>query len=220
MFELLKTVSFFNKLNDEQLSKIYSLCNKKSYPVGTMLFREGDQGNVFYIMLSGSVKIFTSNHSSEEKILSVFKAGDSFGELSLIDGKPRSASAATLEDSTMYALSSYDFLDLMRDHFDIALGIMQELGQRLRDTNQHVHDLTFLDARTRVVKNLILMANKSGKRTGNVIAIKMALNYNELARMAGVSHKVLTEVIHDLQDKKLLALADHGFVIDLSKLRG
>lgn len=220
MFELLKTVSFFNKLNDEQLSKIYSHCHKKSYPVGTLLFREGDQGNVFYIMLSGSVKIFTSNHSNEEKILSVFKAGDSFGELSLIDGKPRSASAATLEDSTMYALSSYDFLDLMRDHFDIALGIMQELGQRLRDTNQHVHDLTFLDARTRVVKNLIVMANKSGKRTGNVIAIKMALNYNELARMAGVTHKVLTEVIRDLQDKKLLALADHGFVIDLSKLRG
>jgi CRP/FNR family cyclic AMP-dependent transcriptional regulator len=220
MFELLKTVSFFNKLNDEQLSKIYSLCHKKTYPVGTLLFKEKDQGNVFYILLNGSVKIFTSNAGGEEKILSIFKAGDSFGELSLIDGKPRSASAATLEDSTVYALSSYDFLDLTREHFDIALGIMQELAQRLRDTNQHVHDLTFLDARTRVVKSLILIANKNGHRSGTMIAVKMALNYNELARLAGVPQKVLADVMRDLEEKQLLSFTNEGFAMDLSKLRG
>lgn len=220
MLEMLKLVSFFNHLNDEQLEKIYSLCLKKTYPAGTILFKENEVGDVFYILLSGSVKIYTSNRSGEEKILSVFKAGDSFGELSLIDGKPRSASAETLEQSTLYTLKSQDFLDLIKKNFDISIGIMQELAERLRATNEHVHDLTFLDARTRVIKNLVVMANKMGVRSGQIIEIKSSLNYDELARMAGVQQRTLIEVLRDLQDKKLVSFTPQSIILDLSKLRG
>jgi CRP/FNR family transcriptional regulator/CRP/FNR family cyclic AMP-dependent transcriptional regulator len=219
MLELLKTVSLFNKLNDVQLTIISGLCRKSIHPAGTLLFREKDEGDAFYILLSGSVKIFTSNPGGEEKILAVFRAGDSFGEMSLIDGKPRSASAATLEESTLLTLTTRDFLDLLRKNFDITLGIMQELAQRLRDTNQHVNDLTFLDARTRVIKNLLLLANKSGQRSGHLLSIPMKLNVRELARMAGVTQQELMTVIRNLQDKKLLLLSDNGFILDMSKLR-
>jgi CRP/FNR family transcriptional regulator/CRP/FNR family cyclic AMP-dependent transcriptional regulator len=219
MLELLKTVSLFNKLNDIQLSIINGVCRKSTYPAGKLLFREKDQGDAFYIILSGSVKIFTSSPSGEEKILTILRSGDSFGEMSLIDGKPRSASAATLEDSTLMALATRDFLDLLRKNFDITLAIMQELAQRLRDTNQQVNDLVFLDARTRIIKNLLLIANKSGKREGHLLNIPMPLNMQELARLAGVTEDDLKKVIRDLQDKRLLLFSDQGFILDLSKLR-
>src|SRR5690606_6559021 len=122
-------------------------------------------------------------------------------------------------DCNVYSVNGPDFIQLLKDQFDITMGIMQELAQRLRDTNEHVHDLTFLDARTRVIKQLILLANKSGARNGNHIVVKTALNYVELSRIAGVSQQLLMEVIRDFQEKQLLSFSMDGFAIDLSKLR-
>src|SRR5690606_3348318 len=140
----------------------------------------------FYVVVSGSVKIFTTGADGEEKILAVMQAGDSFGEMSLIDGMPRSASARTVEKSVLLKISKEVFYKVLSENFDITLGIMQELCQRLRDTNEHVRDLTFLDTRTRVLKQLILMANRNGVRQGHQITLRVVLNYDELAQLAGV----------------------------------
>lgn len=219
MLQLLQKVSLFSSLSTEHLEVIAQCCTRKSFRSGHVLFREKDNGAEFYIILSGSVKIYTSN-GGEDKILSVFKSGDSFGELSLLDGKPRSASAAILEDSVLFALDKTSFLDVLRANFDIAIIIMQELCQRLRDTNQHVHDLTFLDSRTRILKHLIQMANKHGIRQGTTISLRIVFNYDEIARMAGVQKDTLMQVLRELQMKTILYVTDEGFTIDLSKLRG
>lgn len=219
MIEFLQKVSLFSQLNPEQLQSIANICSKKTFKAGTVLFKEKEPGSVFYIVLTGSVKIYTTGQTGEEKIFAIFKSGDSFGELSLIDGKPRSTSAQTLEDSSLLALSAQNFLDLCKTNFDITHCIMQELCQRLRDTNDHVNDLIFLDARSRVIKNIITLANKNGTRNGTLIHIRLALNYDELSRMAGVQKNVLLQVIRDLQDKKILLLGINEFTLDLAKLR-
>jgi len=220
MLSLLQQVPLFKHLSDEQLTRLSEICSRKGFKAGTVLFREKEPGDVFYIIVSGSVKVFTSGHGGEEKILSVFQAGDNFGELSLIDGKPRSASAQVLEDSMFLTLRGKEFLDLLRQFPDMSLNIMQELCRRIRETNDHVYDLTFVDARTRVLKNLIVFANKNGIRQGNQIHIRIALNFDELARMAGVSKKVLMEVIRDLERIQILNTTAQGFMLDLSRLRG
>lgn len=220
MIEFLTKVPLFNMLNEDQLHKVAAICQKKMIAPGTILFKEKEPGNVFYIVFSGSVKVYTTGANGEEKILSVFKSGESFGELSLLDGKPRSASAQTLETSMLITLVGNHFLGLLKDHFDITLGIMQELCDRLRDTNQHVHDLTFLDARSRVVKSLIKLANRHGSRAGNVITIRSILNYDEISQMAGVQKPILMQVIRDLQERSILIMGPGEMVLDLSKLRG
>lgn len=220
MIDFLQQVPLFYKLNEKQLSHIAEICTKKPFKAGTVLFREKEPGSAFYIVHSGSVKLFMSSQAGEEKILSVFKAGDSFGELSLIDGKPRSASAQTLEDSTMIVLGAGNFLELLKWNFEITLCIMQELAQRLRDTNQHVHDLTFLDARSRVVKNLILLANKNGTRKGTTIHVKLALNFEEISRMVGVQKTVLMQVMRDLEERGVISVAMNEFTLHLERLRG
>jgi CRP/FNR family cyclic AMP-dependent transcriptional regulator len=219
MFQaFLKQVQLFSQLTDEQIHMISAVCTRKSYKAGTVLFQQHEPGNTFYIVFSGSVKIYTS-HNGEEKVLSVFKSGDSFGELSLIDGKPRSASSQTLEDSALISLSAHDFLNILKTNFEINLCIMRELCQRLRDTNQHVNDLTFLDARTRVLKNLIQLANRHGTREGNIIKIRIALNYDELSQMSNVQKPILMQVLRDLQEKQILVPTQTDLQLDLTKLR-
>lgn len=219
MLELLRNVSLFESLDDGHLNDILSIAHRQTLAAGTILFHEKDYGAAFYVILKGSIKIFTRGASGEEKVLSLLQAGDSFGELSLLDGRPRSASARTLEQTTVLLVAEEPFHELLRKHFEIARRIMAELCQRLRDTNQHVHDLTFLDSRTRVIKNLILLANRHGARNGHFIAIKMPLNFDELAQMAGVQKSVLADVLRDVEERGLLRLGMNEYTLDLSKLR-
>jgi CRP/FNR family cyclic AMP-dependent transcriptional regulator len=219
MLKVLKKVPLFSSLTEEQLEVIGNHCKGKSFKNGHILFHEKDQGAEFYVVMSGSVKIYTSS-GGEDKILSLFKTGDSFGELSLLDGKPRSASAAVVEDSVLLTLDKVSFLTVLKENFDIATMIMQELCQRLRDTNQHVHDLTFLDSRTRTLKHLIQMANKHGVRQGTTISLRVVFNFDELSRMAGVKKETFMEIIREFQSKSILTVTDEGFTIDLAKLRG
>lgn len=219
MLEHIKKVPLFSQLNEQQLSALVDICTRRTYKTGTILFSEKETGSVFYMVLSGSVKIFTTSSAGEEKILSICKTSESFGELSLIDGKPRSASAQTLEECILLTITGQSFLELLRSHFDISLGIMQELSSRLRDTNQQVYDLTFLDARTRVIKSLIKMANSHGLRKGTSIIIKLVLNYDEISQLAGVQKSTLMQVIRDLEEKKILTISPSEFTLDLTKLK-
>lgn len=219
MIELIKNVSLFENLDNEQLEHMLSIAHRQTIAANTVLFHENDYGAAFYVILKGSIKIFKRSASGEEKVLSLLQSGDSFGELSLLDGRPRSASAATLEPTTMLVIAEEPFHNLLRRNFDITRKLMAELCQRLRDTNQHVHDLTFLDSRTRVLKNLILLANRHGSRSGNIINIRMPLNFDELAQMAGVQKNVLAEVIRDVEERGILRLGRSEYTLDLSKLR-
>ncbi|MFC3798350.1 Crp/Fnr family transcriptional regulator [Cohnella sp. GCM10012308] len=220
MIQWLKKVSLFDKLSDPQLEHISRIARRRSIPAGSILFQEKDPGNVFYVVLSGSIKLFTRSAGGDEKVLSVVAGGDSFGELALLDGLPRSASARTLEPSLVLEIASDDFMRLLETHFDITKGILAELSRRLRQTNEHVSDLTFLDDRTRVLKNLINLANQHGKRDGIFIRIHLALNYDELSQLAGVSKQVLSEVLRELEAKGVLAFGLNQYTLNLTKLRG
>ncbi|SFS58210.1 Crp/Fnr family transcriptional regulator [Paenibacillus sp. BC26] len=220
MLELLKKVQLFENLNVEQLQRIMSIARKQWFTAGTVLFQEKDFGAAIYILLKGSIKIYTRSTSGDEKVLSLLQSGESFGELSLLDGRPRSASAQTLEDSTLLVISGNDFHGLLREQFEITRHIMAQLCRRLRDTNQHVYDLTFVDSRTRVLKNVILLANRHGSRTGNIITIKMPLNYDELAQMAGVAKQELSQVLRDLEDRHILTFSLNAYKLDLARLNG
>lgn len=216
---VLRNVSLFRYLNDIQLKIIHNMCTKQAFQAGHVLFREHDPGYVFYVVIRGSVKIYTTHASGEEKILTIFKAGDSFGELSLIDQGTRSTSAQILEDTELYCLHRDHFMSLLKANFDITQGILIELCNRLRETNQHVQDLTFLDDRARIVKSIIQMAAANGQRDGQLIYFTVPLNNDELAQLAGVKKEKLLEVLQDFQQRAILTFAHDRFILDLSKIQ-
>ncbi|MDF2723477.1 MAG: Crp/Fnr family transcriptional regulator [Paenibacillus sp.] len=220
MIELLGKLPLFHSLNDRQLESVSDVCQVKFYKAETILFHEHEVGAFFYIVISGGVKIYTSNRNcGDEKILAVIGKGEVFGELALLDGKPRSATAQAIEDTQVLSLRANEFTALLKDHFDITLNIVKELCERLRETNEQVRDLTFLDAKERVVKTLVKLATKHGSRSGNRIIIQLKLSYDEISKMAGVPLMLLYQVFKDMQNKEILDLSSHQLSLNLTNLR-
>lgn len=217
--KVLRDVSLFRYLNEIQLKIIYNMCTKQAFQAGHILFREHDPGDIFYVVIRGSIKIYTTHASGQEKILTVFKAGDSFGELSLIDQGTRSTSAQILEETELYCLHRDHFMSLLKANFDITQGILVELCNRLRDTNRHVQDLTFLDERSRIVKSIVQMATTNGKRDGHLIYFTVPLNNDELAQLAGVKKDKLLQVLQDFQQRAILTYSHDQFILDLSRIQ-
>lgn len=213
----LKHIPLFATFNDEQIALTIVHSRISEYGAYSVIFRENEPGHSLLIILQGSIKIYTRSTDGEEKILSVVKQGDYLGELSLIDGKPRSASAQTLEETEVMAISRDNFLKLLKNNFDMSRSIMTGLAQRLQDTTAHIHDLAYHTTNTRVIKNLILLANRFGQRMGQSIHAKLPLNYDELAQMAGVNKRELGRVIRDLEDKQILRMHIDSFELNLTK---
>lgn len=218
MIELLKRVPLFSDLTDEQLEIVSSITSRREYAPHTILFQQGDPGHTFCIVLRGAVKVYTSNKKGQQKILSVFQSGDNFGELALIDGKPRSATAETLEDTVLLTVTSESFHLLLRAHYDIAKQVMIQLCGRLRSTNGYVYDLTFLDAPSRIVKNIVRIAQQQGERRGDKIYIRTAFDPDAMSGLAGVHRNVLEQVIRDLEHQRILTLQPTEYTLDVSKL--
>ncbi|MCY9516528.1 Crp/Fnr family transcriptional regulator [Paenibacillus apiarius] len=219
MINLLKRVPLFADLTDAQLEIVSSITSRREYDPHTILFQQGDPGQTFCIVVRGAVKVYTSNKQGQQKILAVFQAGDSFGELALIDGKPRSATAETLEEDTvLLTVTSESFHLLLRAHYDIAKQVMVQLCSRLRATNGHVYDLTFLDAPSRVVKYIVRIAQQQGERRGDKIIIRSAFDPDAMSGLAGVHRNVLEHVIRDLEHQRILFLGASEYSLDISKL--
>jgi len=219
MIELLRETELFSGLSEPLLRSIADECVTNTYPSGTILFRENEVGTLLYFVVSGAIKIFTTNANGESKILSIITRGDSFGELSLLDGRPRSATAQVIEDTKLISLSSKSFNNLLKNNHDITLGIIRQLSTRLRETNQQVQDLTYLNSKQRVMKNLLQLASSHGRRNAKQIHVRLSLNYDELSQMAGVTKPVLFQVFHELQEKRILSFVEKEFILDLSKLK-
>lgn len=218
MIDLLQGTSLFSGLHGSQLQSIADKCSTRTFKAGTILFRENEIGTTFYLVVSGAIKIYTTNKHGEDKIMTILTNGDSFGELALLDGKPRSATAQAIEDTKVVSLAAKPFQQLLKEHFDINLSVLKQLSARLRETNQQVQDLTYMDARQRVVKTLTKLANDYGSRTGTVVRIQLKLNYNELSQWAGVPKTLVFEVLHELQSKRILTVTGDMFLLDLKQL--
>ncbi|TLS51760.1 Crp/Fnr family transcriptional regulator [Paenibacillus antri] len=219
MIELLRETELFSGLAEPLLRSIADECVTNAYPSGTILFRENEVGTLLYFVVSGSIKIFTTNANGESKILSIITRGDCFGELSLLDGKPRSATAQVIEDTKLISLSAKSFNQLLKNNHEITLGIIKQLSARLRETNQQVQDLTYLNSKQRVMKNLLQLAGTHGRRNAKTIHVRLSLNYDELSQMAGVTKPLLFQVFHELQEKQILSFVEKEFILDLSRLK-
>jgi len=130
----LKRISIFKSLNSQELRVIGEVVSEEEFASGEILFSQGQQGDCMYFIVEGKVEIYTGTPPTI-KILAVFEAGDFFGEMGLYDDKPRAASAMALNPSRVLVLRKGDFLELISDYPEVALGIMKELNQRIRDTN-------------------------------------------------------------------------------------
>lgn len=133
--EALRSVPLFASLDDEAATELRSLLSDKTVPQNTRLFKQGDKGDAMYLIESGRVRISIRDDDDQEVILAELAQGDFFGEMSIIDGRQRSADAKVIEDAQFAILSRDAFLSFVRSNPDVALEMLSALTDRLRRTD-------------------------------------------------------------------------------------
>ncbi len=144
--EALRSVPLFASLDDRAADALRALVTARRVPAGTTLFRMGEAGDAMYLIEGGRVRIHVRDSDGDDMTLAELGDGDFFGEMAILDGKPRSAHATVLQDADLGTISRDDFLNFVRENPDVALKMMSAITERLRRTDELL--------RTRVSRNL------------------------------------------------------------------
>jgi CRP/FNR family transcriptional regulator, cyclic AMP receptor protein len=200
----LKNAPLFSALNGKQLDMLYHVGTVKKFPKGYTVVRQGEPGDIFYIVVSGVVKVALFNKDGKEIVLSVLKAGDFFGELSLLDNEPRSACVIVVEDSSLFMLTRNSFYNLITTQTDILKKVLKEICSRLRHADEKIESLAFLDVYGRTVRVLQQLAHDQGVKIENTIEIQHAPTHQELSNIVGTSRETISRIITLLKGNRNL----------------
>ncbi len=209
----LARVPLFADLDDESLRELSAVARKRVFRQGEVIFHRDDPGQVLYIVKEGKVKIALTSPDGQEVSLTVFGAGECFGELSILDGEPRSADAIALERVELYALQRQDFVNVVMNHPKIAVQVMKVISQRLRQADQQIEDLLFLDVYGRVAKKLLELSETHGVPTAQGVRIELRLTQQELASMVGASRESVNKVMGYFTDKRYIMTDKHKITL-------
>ena len=208
-----KQVSFFADLPEEEIQVLSSATKRRTFRAGEVIFHRDDPGQVLYMIKEGKVKICNISPDGQEVSLAVLGKGEYFGEFALLDGLPRSADAVALEKVESYTLQRSDFHNIILKNPKIAILVLEALSKRLRNTDQMVEDLIFLDVYGRVAKKLLELADAHGVKTDEGVRIDVRLTQQELASMVGASRESVNKVLGYFTDKNFISTDKHRITI-------
>ncbi|MFT4101273.1 MAG: Crp/Fnr family transcriptional regulator [Burkholderiaceae bacterium] len=191
----LRRVPLFSSLSEGQLDQLAAGSVRKNYPRARTIVSEGEPSQSLYILLSGRAKVQRSDSEGKEVILAVIGPGEFFGEMSLIDDAPRSASVITIESSDFMAINKDSFKAMLIQSPDIGMQIMKGLVRRLREADKKIETLALLDVYGRVARVLLdFSENVGGERI-----VKGRLPRQEIAKMIGASREMVSRVMKGLE---------------------
>ena len=186
---------------------------------GQSLFKEGDDGDNLYVVSNGKVKLGTKSPDGRENLLMILGPGDMFGELSLFDSGPRTATATAVTDSKLLTLGQDKVIPWVREHPEVSLQLLARLASRLRRTNEVVGDLVFSDVPGRVAKALIDLGVKFGEKRPEGLFVNHDLTQEELAQLVGASRETVNKALADFAQRGWLRLeARSVMILDYERL--
>ena len=218
--QLLVQIPIFAHLQGEELEHLSSLLRSRRFDKGEVIFHQGDVGTSLFIIRKGQVAIRLSSDDGKEVILTLLDRGDFFGELALLDGEPRSTDAVAREESDLLILQREDFQRFLDSRPQVVKGLLAALSRLVRRVTQLVHDSTFLDARTRLVRVLLDLAEHQGKPTGDGVVITQKLTQSELANLCGLTRESANKWLRFYTREGLLT-SENGqiTIVDPERLR-
>ncbi len=199
-------------LHDETLRNIAATGVVRTFPRSTVLISEGDVGDALYVILSGRVKVYSSNEAGREFVIDFHGAGEYVGEMTL-DGEPRSASVMTVEPTTCAVVNRAQFRDFLLAHPDFAMHLIDRLIHRLRVTTGNLKSLALSDVYGRLVRLLNTLAHEvDGK-----FVVPEKLTQQDIADRVGASRDMIGKLMKDLVAGGYLAVEERTIAI-LKKL--
>jgi CRP/FNR family cyclic AMP-dependent transcriptional regulator len=210
----LKQVPLFADLDDEEIRELMTAARRRVFRAGEVIFHRDDPGQVLYVIKEGKVKICLISPDGQEMTLTILGKGEYFGEFALLDGLPRSTDAIASERVECYTLQRTDFHRAIMKNPKIAIQAMEVLSKRLRNTDNMVEDLIFLDVYGRVAKKLLELGEAHGSKTEDgSIRIEMRLTQQELASMVGASRESVNKVLGYFTDKNFISTDKHRITL-------
>ncbi len=215
---LLSKVDIFSGLSPDSLHQLANRLNSISLKKNTLVIDKDSQGDSLYIIRLGEVKVLLQNEEGKEMILTKFKSGDFFGEMSLVDRRPRSATVITTEKSQLLTLSRSAFVSHLEEFPTTGLKILAEMSARLRRADEVIGNLVMLDVYGRVARILIDLSERGGEVRAEGIFIKTRPTQQDMASMIGTTRETVSRVLSEFQRRGLLTtqgksiLLSHQFV--------
>jgi len=203
--EFLSQVPLFHSLSEEAMKGLLANIRKIRFKKGEALFKKGMDGDSLFIIKRGKVKIVIGSEDGEEIILAIFSVGDFFGEMSLLDGMPRSADAVAIEDTEVMMLNHREFINFLIGNEQAIRSILQSLSMRLRKTDDMLEDTCFLNISDRVRKKLLELAESYGIEEKKSILIDLDITQRELAGMVGATRESVNKSLRILREKGIIS---------------
>lgn len=214
----LRAVPLFRHASDGTLERLLSIARRERIAAGTVLFRQGEQGEEMVLLLAGSLRV-TLTTDPHELCLAIAQPGEVLGEMALIDGEPRSATVTAEEPCELLVLDRPAFLSLLREEPDIALFVLRGMAARLRESIEHVFDIAHLDIYQRLLRQMRRLAIEHGEPCAEGIVIRHRLSADTLSKMIAVERDVVERLVAVLVTEGALLVRDEHFIIpDLERL--
>ncbi len=218
--EPLRSVPLFRDFDQAELTEVAQLVSTRRYGKHQTIFHEGDPGQTFYLILSGSVAIYRSAPEGRETILSILKDRDFFGEMSIFDTAVRAASVRTLTEVEVGVIERDDFLALIDRSPRIGRLLVIALSERLRAANKLISATTSQDIRSRLASLLLNLAQNFGEPAPLGTRITLRLTNQEMANMIGTTRETVNRTLNRFWDERLIDMRTaHVVVVEFDKLK-
>lgn len=211
---------FLAELPPDAAEELRRLGARRRFPAGAVLFVTGDPAHEALVLLSGEVKVSVGSAEGKEIVLEVFEAGALLGELSVIDGKPRSATVTALTPVEVLAVAAGSFNDFLDRHPKVLRRLLIDVIGRLRSRVRHQLEFGAGDALGRVCARLADLADRYGEPDGDVVVVHSPLNQSELAAWTGLSREAVVKALRALRQLEWVDVRGRTLVVrDLDRLR-
>ena len=213
MKDFLESINLFYNIKDDFLDHAATLCKTKKYPKSSMIILEEEYGDRLFIIKNGTVKITRVNDEGKEVIIALLGAGDFFGEMAILDGKSRSANALAQENCELVTVNKEDFLDMLKNNFQMCMNLLEELAVRLRKSDQQIEALSLSDAEHRIGVSILNLAEDRGIIKKGEVTIESLPYQQDIANMAGTSRETVSRVLKLFEDRMLVSKTGHTLKI-------
>lgn len=212
LIQYLKQIPLFSHLKDSQLKEIAERCTTARFKKGAIVFQKTDMSTELYIVNSGTLKAVLTDDEGDEMVLARFEKGAFFGELSLLDGKGRSASIVADQDAELSVLTRETFVQLMNKDPKIAIGLMTTLVERLRKADEMIESLAFQEVGERLVRSLVESSTGEDKSAKGFLRCDK-LTHRELAARIGSSREAVSKCMKVLFTNGIVKESGGKFLI-------
>jgi CRP-like cAMP-binding protein len=202
--ELIRDVPLLTRLAEEDLRALAAHGKVQRHPAGAVIFQEGDPGDSLHIVIEGDVRIAVLSGSGEEATVAMLGPGEFVGDLALLDGRPRSATAIASRPTKTLVVTRDDFTRWLGQRPRAALVLLEALSLRVRRTDEALADLAFLGLPQRLAKRLLILAG--GRSGGDVSGVRLRVTQSELGSMLGVSRESVNKQLNRFARQGWIAL--------------